>query len=150
MRPCDIDRSGDVWIYCPESHKTEHHGRERVVAIGAKAQGVLLKYLARDPEMHCFRPCDSEQRRRASRHAARVVPLSCGNRPGTNRKAKPRRKAGERYDAGSFRRAIHRGCNKAEVNDGAPTSCATRPPRRCGGSSAWRPPKSSSGTPRRR
>jgi integrase len=26
IRPCDIDRSGDVWTYSPESHKTEHHG----------------------------------------------------------------------------------------------------------------------------
>ena len=31
IRPCDIDRSGDVWIYRPGSHKTEHHGRERRV-----------------------------------------------------------------------------------------------------------------------
>ena len=28
LRPCDLDRSGDVWAYRPESHKTEHHGRE--------------------------------------------------------------------------------------------------------------------------
>ena len=60
VRPCDIDRSGDTWTYRPESHKTEHHGRDRVVFIGPKAQEVLLRYLARDTSMYCFRPCDSE------------------------------------------------------------------------------------------
>ena len=25
MRPCDIDRSGEIWEFVPESHKTEHH-----------------------------------------------------------------------------------------------------------------------------
>lgn len=31
LRPCDIDRSGDIWIYRPSSHKTEHHGRSREI-----------------------------------------------------------------------------------------------------------------------
>jgi integrase len=34
MRPSEVDRSGDVWIYRPGSHKTQHHGRERVIVIG--------------------------------------------------------------------------------------------------------------------
>ncbi len=38
IRPCDIDRSGEVWTYRPESHKTEHHDRERFVLIGPKGQ----------------------------------------------------------------------------------------------------------------
>ena len=29
LRPCELDRSGDVWIYKLTSHKTEHHGRQR-------------------------------------------------------------------------------------------------------------------------
>lgn len=47
IRPCDVTRSGKVWLYKPASHKTEHHGRDRVVFLGAEAQGVLLPYLAR-------------------------------------------------------------------------------------------------------
>ncbi len=27
LRPADIDRSGDVWVYRPSDHKTQHHGR---------------------------------------------------------------------------------------------------------------------------
>ena len=29
MRTIDVDRSGRVWTYTPESHKTQHYGRER-------------------------------------------------------------------------------------------------------------------------
>lgn len=116
LRPMDLDRSGEVWMYTPESHKTEHHGRDRVVFIGPQAQGVLLKYLARDSSMYCFRPVDSEAKRRAGKHAARTVPLHYGNRPGTNRKSLPKRTAGDRYDANAYRRAIHRACDRAFVH----------------------------------
>ena len=34
MRTIDIDTSGAIWIYTPESHKTEHHGRERRIYLG--------------------------------------------------------------------------------------------------------------------
>lgn len=41
MRPCDIDRTGEVWIYKPYSHKTEHRGKKRVIPIGPQAQLLL-------------------------------------------------------------------------------------------------------------
>jgi integrase len=43
LRPCDLDRSSDVWLYRPSSHKTKHHGRDRVILIGPKGQAVLLR-----------------------------------------------------------------------------------------------------------
>ncbi len=113
LRPCDLDRSDDVWRYRPGSHKTEHHGCDRVIFIGPKGQEVLLRYLARDAQAFCFRPVDSEAKRRAARLAARVTPLNYGNRPGTNRKWRPRRQAGNSYSTSAYRRAIHRGCDKA-------------------------------------
>jgi integrase len=113
VRPCDIDRNGEVWVYRPFHHKTVHHGKERAVLIGPKGQGVLLRYLARGSEDFCFRPTDSEEKRRAVRCQARKTPLSCGNRPGTNQKRKPKRTAGNVYTVGSYRRAIHRSCDKA-------------------------------------
>jgi integrase len=113
VRPCDIERSGETWTYRPESHKTEHHGRDRVIFIGPKAQAVMLRYLARDASMYCFRPCDSEEKRRAEAHAKRRIPLSYGNRPGTNRKSKPKLTPGECYTTNSYRRSINRGCDKA-------------------------------------
>jgi integrase len=113
IRPRDIDRSGEIWTYRPESHKTEHHDRDRIIFIGPKAQALLLRYLARDSAMYCFRPIDSEAKRRAEVHTNRKTPLSCGNRPGSNRMSKPKRTVGECYTTASYRRAIHRACDKA-------------------------------------
>jgi integrase len=113
IRPCDIDRSGDVWLYRPARHKTAHHGHSRVVFIGEKAQAILLRYLARGAEDFCFRPSDSEAKRRAKAHAFRRTPLSCGNVPGSNRRKKPRKTAGDCYDPRSYHAAIGYGCRKA-------------------------------------
>ncbi len=110
LRPCDVELTAPSWAYRPESHKTEHHGRERVIFIGPKAQDVLRPYLLRDKLTHCFCPADSERKRRQAQHAARKTPLSCGNRPGSNRSAKPGRPAGQQYTTDSYRRAIHRAC----------------------------------------
>jgi integrase len=113
LRPCDVDRSDEVWIYRPMSHKTEHHNRDRVILIGPQAQGILLRYIARDPNMFCFRPVDSEKKRRAAQHAARKTPIGHGNSPGSNIKQNPKMGPGERYDVATYRRAIHRACDKA-------------------------------------
>lgn len=118
LRPSDIDRSGDVWEYRLTNHKTNHHDRSRVVFIGPQAQRVLLRYLARDPASHCFQPVDSEAKRRAAQHEARRTPLSCGNRPGTNRRRRPKLIFGNRYDVGTYRRAIHRACDVAFPPEG--------------------------------
>ena len=99
MRPCDIDRTADVWLYRPESHKTQHRGRDREI---------LLRDLGRGADGYCFRACGSEDKRLAEQRANRQTPLSCGNRPG-----KRKRKLGDRYDVHTYRRAIHRGCDKA-------------------------------------
>jgi integrase len=113
MRPCDVDRTGEIWLYQPMRHKTEHRGIERTILIGPKAQEILLRYLARDAESYCFSPQDSEAKRRAAQHANRSTPLSYGNRPGTNRKRKPQWRAGSCYDSNSYRHAIHRACDRA-------------------------------------
>ncbi|BBO33790.1 tyrosine-type recombinase/integrase [Lacipirellula parvula] len=113
LRPGDIDRSGEIWTYRPSRHKTEHAGKDRTIAFGPKAQEILLRYLARPGEMHCFRPCDSERRRRSLRHAARQTPLSCGNKPAIETNSRSKRPPGECYSPASYRRAIHRACDKA-------------------------------------
>lgn len=49
MRPCDVDRSGAVWIYRLESHKTDHHERAAAwnkIAIGPRSQAVIQPWLA--------------------------------------------------------------------------------------------------------
>lgn len=113
LRPGDVDRSTDVWLFTPSSHKTEHHGRNRVIPIGPNAQGILLRYLARDSEAYCFVPKESERRRRAAQSEVRVVPMSCGTKPGDRSKRRPKRQAGVKYRTDVYRRAITRACDRA-------------------------------------
>jgi integrase len=113
LRPVDVERGADVWEYRPRSHKTEHHGRARVVYIGPEAQAILTPYLLRDAKVPCFSPAESMSAYLAAKHAERKTPMSCGNRPGSNRKAKPKKLPADQYDPSSYRRAIHRACDIA-------------------------------------
>ncbi|WP_428306722.1 tyrosine-type recombinase/integrase [Lacipirellula sp.] len=121
MAPAEIDMSDDVWIYTPAEHKTEHFEKDRIIAIGPKAQSILTPYLVgRHPGAFCFSPRESESLRRRQATANRKTPLSCGNRPGTNRAPAPKRIADSRYTTASYRRAIHRSCEKIGVEKWSP------------------------------
>jgi integrase len=119
MRPCDIDRSGSVWEYRPESHKTEHHGHERVVYLGPQAQAVLRSFLLRAADAYCFSPAEAIADLQRRRHAARkskVQPSQIDRR-----KASPKRKATDRYTARiSYAQAIRRACEAAGVPPWSP------------------------------
>jgi integrase len=54
MRPCDIDRSGDVWFYRPAKHKTSHHGKTKSIPIVGDAVRVLSTFLFGDQDQLCF------------------------------------------------------------------------------------------------
>jgi integrase len=111
IRPCDVDRSGEVWCYVPESHKTEHRGRQRRIYIGPRAQKLLLPYLLRDAETYCFCPAESQRKRFAEMRANRKTPvqLSQINR----RKKRPQRTPGDHYTKDSYNRAIRRAVDRA-------------------------------------
>lgn len=115
LRPCDIETDGQdgVWVVRPERHKTQYMGHERVLFFGPKAQAVLEPFLDRPAAAYLFSPAEADAERRAARAAARKTPLSCGNRAGTNRKAEPKKAAGERYDARSYYRAVQYACDLA-------------------------------------
>ncbi|MFO0802002.1 MAG: hypothetical protein U0791_02600 [Gemmataceae bacterium] len=49
IRPCEIDRSGEVWVYRPQEHKNSHRGKPRAIAIGPRAQAVLNEFEPVDP-----------------------------------------------------------------------------------------------------
>lgn len=106
LRPMDVDRAGEVWVYRPESHKTEHRDKSRIIFIGPRAQEILRAYLVRPAWEYCFSPVESEADRHATMRAARKskVQPSQFNR----KKARPKRKPGNRYTTTSYRRAIHR------------------------------------------
>ena len=115
MRGRDIDMRGRLWLYRVASHKTSHHGHERVIDLGPKAQAVIRPFLKPDLEAYLFSPRDAEADRRAAMHALRKTPLKYGNRPGTNRKGKPKRRPGPHYTKDSYGAAIRRACKKAGV-----------------------------------
>jgi integrase len=46
MTPGEIDRSQDVWIYRPSSHKRSEHGERRWIYLGPRSQAILYPRLA--------------------------------------------------------------------------------------------------------
>lgn len=118
MRTGDIDTSGKVWCYTPQRHKTEHHGHARTIWIGPKAQDVLRPFLKPDLQAYVFSPADADAERRRALSAARTTPLHYGNKPGSNRTRKPKRKPGAAFSVSAYRRAIARACEAAfEIPD---------------------------------
>jgi integrase len=115
----DIDTAGDVWVATLRQHKTAHRGRRRTILIGPQARAVIKPFLKPDLAAPLFSPAAAEARRRAERHAHRRTPLHLGNRPGTSRKTKPKRRPGQRYTTDSYREAIARACDKAFPPAGA-------------------------------
>ena len=93
ITPAMVNRSSEVWTITLAKHKTAYRGKQRTIYVGPKAQKILTKYLLRAEDAACFSPVESEKERRQTKHDARVTPLSCGNRPGTNRIARKPRKA---------------------------------------------------------
>ena len=117
MRPQNVNRDGAVWEFSPESHKTEHHGRQRLIFLGPRAQEILRRYLDNRPaDAFCFSPKEAEAERRERQHAERTTPLSHGNRPGTNRRRKPRKEPGEQYTSDSYGKAVRAACRKARID----------------------------------
>ena len=136
MRTCDLETSGDVWVYTPRTHKTEHFGHIRRVAIGPKAQAVLRPFLKPEaPDAYIFSPEEAVATLRAKRRENRKTPLTPSER---TRKAKrnPRRRPGRQYAKSSYENAIRRACKKAKIPHWAPNqlrhSCATRVRRQYG------------------
>ena len=111
MRSRDIDVTGRVWIYRPESHKTEHHGRERIIHLGPRAQAVLRPWLRPDLAAFLFSPAEAEDARHVEQRRNRKSPVQPSQR--NRRKARPICFPGDHYTAETYRRAVARGCDKA-------------------------------------
>jgi integrase len=120
IAPGMVDRTGKVWLVRLAKHKTAYRGKSRTIYVGPQAQAILAKYLLRAPDAACFSPIESERQRLATKHAARVTPMSCGNRPGTNRVKHPRKPPGEAFTAGTYARSIRSACLQAKITPWAP------------------------------
>ncbi len=123
MRPCDLDRSRQVWIYEPESHKGRWRGARRLVPIGPRAQELIGPYLERDAADYLFSPREAEAWRRQHRPAYQgrtrstpLYPSELRRRELVREQRKGRvskRPKRPRYDTDSYRRAIEYGFRKA-------------------------------------
>lgn len=114
LRPCDVDRSGDVWVFTPAHHKLawREESTPRRITIGAEGQRVLLPYLLRSPTAYCFSPRDAERARAARRREERKSPLTPSQRA-RRPKRDGQRRPGERYTTASYRRAITNAVDRA-------------------------------------
>jgi len=114
MRATDIEVAGELWVYRPRTHKTQHRGRERLIAIGPRAQEILQRYRLRRPlKAAIFSPIDAQQQRAEKKHAERKTPPNAGNSPGTNRRAEPRLRRHDHYTTSTYGRAISYACEQA-------------------------------------
>lgn len=121
MRPCDIDRTGDVWLYSPSRHKNDWRDQSLVKAIPEPAQAILRPRLLRDSEAYLFEPREGvqwaiEQRQKRQR-TTKVYPSETKRveRLKRLRRHRVKRKApGPHYTTTSYRRAIHYGFKRAE------------------------------------
>ena len=121
LRSCDINYWSSPWIYNPAEFKTEHLGGYRYIPVGPKCQAILIKYIIQKndyPQAYLFSPRDSvriQKNEKREKRKTKVQPSQIDRS-----KEDPKRQAGEKYTTASYRRAIHRACEKAGVEQWSP------------------------------
>jgi integrase len=115
LRTIDLDRSGRVWVFTPQRHKTQHHGRERRIYFGPRAQVILQPWIRADLTAPLFSPREAMQHRLAARRAARKSKVQPSQRDRS--KARPKWAPGEQYDSRSFYHAVRYAIRKAQAAD---------------------------------
>jgi integrase len=118
IRPCDIDRSGEVWMFRPAKHKTANKGKRKAVPIIGDAREAITDYLNRDPQAYCFSPAESVAWWLATKRANRKSKVQ----PSQESRAKenPQKQPGERYNATTYRQSIQRAAKRAKVEQWHP------------------------------
>ncbi len=109
MRGRDIDMAGKLWTYRPDQHKSKHRGHTRVVELGPRAQGVIRPFLRSELDAFLFSPQDATRERHAEAPTHRRE----------DQKPNPRktdREIGDHYTSASYRRAIQRACDRADIS----------------------------------
>ena len=109
MRPCDVvkipNAAGDVWVFRPVSHKTEHHGKDRVIVFGRQTMLILQPYIDKrklaDP---VFTPMEAHSERLEMNGTAKQKAYQT---------SRSRFKPGRAYNTHTFRNAVQRACDRA-------------------------------------
>jgi integrase len=111
MRTMDINTTGSIWEYRPDSHKTEHHGKDRVIFIGPKAQEILKPWLNSALSSYLFSPRESQAEHAIELRKARKTKVQSSQQ--NPRKKHPKRIPAEKYRVTGYALAIRRGCDRA-------------------------------------
>jgi integrase len=129
MRGCDLDMTGEIWLYRPEHHKTKHKGRERVVAVGPKGQEIILPFLKLDTQAYLFSPRDALvalRARQRSQRASKVQPSQL-----CRKKRKPKKAPGERYLTTAYSHAVAQAIRRANKTMACGSCKRLKPEDRC-------------------
>lgn len=113
IRPCEIDRTGAVWVYRPGHHKTKHKGKSRVVPLGKQAQALLNAFAPDAPEEFYFSPAKANAEKLAearSKRKTKVQPSQV-----SRAKENPQHQPGRKYTPHGIEVAVRRACVRAQV-----------------------------------
>jgi integrase len=113
MRGGDLDMTGTLWTYTPSTHKTAHHGHEKIVYLGPKAQNVIKPFLSADLSRFLFSPADARNERYATMRATRKSKVQPSQR--NRRKKAPKWQPAERYTPRTYGDAIARACKLHDI-----------------------------------
>ena len=130
LRVRDLDMVAEVWVYVPWTHKTEHHGHARRIAIGPRAQVILKSFLKPETgQPYVFSPKEAVTLRSAGVAQCRKLPTATSP-DGLGSARRGSRAPGDQYSKDSYNWAIRKACLKAGVEPWSPNqlrhNCATR------------------------
>jgi integrase len=115
IRPCDLDRCSEIWIFRPSKHKLDWLDFKKEILIGPKAQELLLPWLeGREPTDYLFSPREVAEENARALENRRKTPT--GKKVRLSQKRKPR----EHYDDRGYRQAVIRACKRAGVPEWSP------------------------------
>ena len=114
MKVSEIEKTKNVWIYRPSSHKTAYQGNNRIVPIGKHAQKILKRHLSgRNEDEYVFTPARAMKSCWDAKRAKRKTPVQ----PSQQKRDKEHQgkyvKYRDRIDPTTIGRVVSAACKKA-------------------------------------
>ncbi|MDB4731514.1 tyrosine-type recombinase/integrase [Planctomicrobium sp.] len=106
IRACDLVTSGEVWEYRPQSHKTQHKKKLRIVHLGKHAQELIEPYLTTDLQAYLFSPLKGRAEYTSKNYCDDAKAFVRNDR--------------RRYSSQGYYIAIKRACESADVPHWSP------------------------------
>ncbi|MFO0937881.1 MAG: tyrosine-type recombinase/integrase [Gemmataceae bacterium] len=114
----EIGPDESIWIYVPNSHKTEKLGHFRAIPILPAAQKVLESLPSRPATMPFITPRESVEQRMIQLRAQRKTKVQPSQV--SRKKIRPLKTAGDRYTPQVYCKAVKGACDRAGINAWTP------------------------------